>query len=188
MADPVALTSVITSAAIAGGSLWFNYRSSREQRDHEARQGFEGRAWEVKSTALFACIATATRLLDTLDTRSPAQQMRALSLSMDELNQVVAPVETYASGECRSAFSALRSRVLTCGANPDYHKVTETLERDWFKANDSGSSEDTRRVSRQQTEFFDIEYQRLKWQPEELRPLAEALISEARASLRSTGT
>ncbi|HLN76590.1 MAG TPA: hypothetical protein VK204_06055, partial [Nocardioidaceae bacterium] len=67
MADPVALTSVIASAAVALGALVFSYQSGREQRRHEARLDFEGRAWRRKSEGLFDLIATCRSLIDAID-------------------------------------------------------------------------------------------------------------------------
>ena len=111
MVDVIALSSVLVSGAVAGGSLLVTYRNGREQREHETDLAFEERAWEQKSTALFTVISSTRTLLDGLDAGDKYLVASVVSRAMSNLEPAVAGVEAYASAECRDAFSTLR-RVL----------------------------------------------------------------------------
>ena len=56
MADAVALTSVITSGAVALAGILVGAQAARNQRRHEKELAFKERVWETKSDAMFRLI------------------------------------------------------------------------------------------------------------------------------------
>jgi hypothetical protein len=120
VADPVALTSVVSSGLVALGGLFVTYRSGREQRAHEARLAYEERAWEEKSSALFRVIAQTRGLLDVIQSTDEWERQELgvrAGTTLNALDDLVPVVESYASTACRSAFDTFRQ--LLRDAKPD---------------------------------------------------------------------
>lgn len=187
MTDAVALISVASSGAVALGGLFVTYRSGREQRTHEAHQAFEARAWEVKSKGLFSSISAARSLIDTVTSPSKFRRQElglVVPGALDRLNEALPAVESYASSECRSAFQALRSLLLSAKtdllAPMRIADIRQAKERaidavDFAKAADLRDQE--RAVYAKATADLGID-------SDEVRSRAETLIEAARASLK----
>ena len=182
MADAVALTSVVSSALLAAGSLVVTYRNGVKQRDHEAAMAFEGRVWEKKSEALFELISTCRRWLDALD----GEQGWALAAAQTHngLNGLVAAVEAFASADCRREFDSLRR--LLGDARPPLG-----LEGDVFLARNAKERAIDRQDFERAVKLRDFERQILAdadaaftIDADEARAVTARVIEEARASVR----
>ncbi|WP_146825482.1 hypothetical protein [Aeromicrobium flavum] len=109
----MAIASVLSSAAIAGCGLVLNFMNGAKQRDHEARQSYEQRAWEQKSGALFGLIRHANYLDDTVTAASNgdphAWEELAISIpeTHDELLGIRPEIVAFASHQCQVALNEL---------------------------------------------------------------------------------
>lgn len=100
----VATVSVVSSAAVALGTLAVNFIGNERQRKHEADLDFERRAWDRKSEALFSLMEECRFLIDSdIPITDSNRQAYALDLSrsLDRLHGVRAAVDAFASTRCR---------------------------------------------------------------------------------------
>jgi hypothetical protein len=207
MADPVALTSVIASTAIALGALTGSYLTAREQRRHEARLDHEGRAWQRKSEGLFDVIATARSLIDAIDRPGSMETIEALDYERGEyqasvrehigvseigvrvgdvvnrLHELVPVVEVYGTATCREAFDDLRQMLRDSGYDPQAADRLAAVRRGKaaaIEAKDYHSAATARRLER---EVLEGARTRLTIELPEARSKAERLIEVTRESL-----
>ena len=184
----VALVSVVATGAVGLGGLVVTYKSSGDQRRHEARLAHTARVWEQKSQALLDVITIARGLTDTLN--APRESRResfgvGLNDVVERLDELVAPIEAHASSDCREAFESLRS--LLNDANPDMlaaHSI-ELIRRKKEEAIDAGDFEAAvalrdreRATMRQANEAHGLD-------ADDVRTRARQVIETARESLRA---
>lgn len=115
MVDVVALTSVVSSGAVALGGIWVGYRQSRLQRQHELALAYEERVWDEKSACMLQVSKAAIRLADAAwQSILAAQRMPYVAFVVTaaeveaELSAEVARVSSYASEETRVTIEMLR--------------------------------------------------------------------------------
>ncbi len=207
MADPVALTSVIASAAVAVGALVTTYQSGREQRRHEARLDYEGRAWRRKSEGLFDVIATCRSLIDAIDRPGSLEAIEALDLERGEyqattrehvgvseigvrvgdvlnrLHELVPIVEVYGSATCRDAFDDLRQLLRDSGYDPRAADRLAAVRRGKAAAIDAKDYHSAATARRLEREVLEGARTRLTIELPEARAKAERLIEASRESL-----
>ena len=208
MADPVAFTSVIASAAVALGALVLFYEGGREQRRHEARLDFEGRAWRRKSEGLFDVIATCRSLIDAIDRPGSFDAIEALDLERGEyqatvrehigvseigirvgdvvnrLNELVPIVDVYGSGTCRDAFDDLRQLLRDSGYDPRAADRLASIRRGKAAAIDAKDYHSAATARRLEREVLEAARTSLTIEVPEARAKAERLIEAARETLR----
>lgn len=106
----VAAVSVITSGAVAIGSILVTVYNAGRQRQHEADMDFEKRVWDQKSEALFSVMTTSRMLATDGDAITDANRMTyALNLSkrLDDLHAARGVVDAFASTRCAVALTLL---------------------------------------------------------------------------------
>jgi len=115
MVDVVALTSVVSSGAVALGGLWVGYRQSRLQRQHELALAYEERVWSEKSACLLRISESSIRLADAAwqatfaAQRMPYAAFVVTALEVEaQISAEVARVSAYASEETRVTIEMLR--------------------------------------------------------------------------------
>lgn len=207
MADPVALTSVIASATVALGALAGSYQSGREQRRHEARLDYEGRAWRRKSEGLFDVIATSRSLIDSIDRPGSIEAIETLDRERGEyqaavrehigvsevgvrvgdvvnrLNELVPIVEVYASATCREAFDDLRRMLRDSGYDPRAADRLAAVRRGKTAAIDAKDYHSAATARRLEREVLEDARTSLTIELPETRAKAERLIEATRESL-----
>jgi hypothetical protein len=207
MADPVALTSVIASAAVAIGALAVSYQSGREQRRHEARRDFEGRAWRRKSEGLFDLIATCRSLIDAIDRPGSIEAIETLDHERGEyqatvrehigvseigvrvgdvvnrLGELVPVVDVYGSPACREAFDDLRGLLRDSGYDPRAADRLAAIRRGKMAAVDAKDYHSAATARRLEREVLEAARTSLTIELPEARAKAERLIEAARESL-----
>jgi hypothetical protein len=207
MADPVALTSVIASATVALGALAGSYQSAREQRRHEARLDYEGRAWRRKSEGLFDVIATCRSLIDSIDRPGSLETIEALDSERGEyqatvrehigvseigvrvgdvvsrLHELVPIVEVYGSAMCREAFDDLRQMLRDPGYDPQAADRLAAVRRGKAAAIEGKDYHSAATARRLEREVLEGARTRLTIELPQARSKAERLIEAARESL-----
>lgn len=208
MADPVALTSVITSGLVAATAFVTTYRSNQEQRRHEGRTAYDERAWRRKSEGLFDVIATSRSLIDSIDRPGDIDTMETLDLERGEyeaatrehigvsdigvrvgdvvhrLNELVPVVEVYGSSGCREAFGDLRQLLRDSGYDPRAADRLVAIRRGKAAAVDAKDYRSAATARRLEREVLEDARARLTIDLSEARDRAEKLIEESRKSLR----
>ena len=207
MADPLALTSVIASSAVALGALVSSYLSGREQRRHEARLDHEERAWQQKSAGLFDVIATCRSLIDAIDRPGSIDTIETLDLERGEyqatvqehigvseigvrvgdvvgrLHELVPIVEVYGSATCRDAFDELRQMLRDSGYDPRAADKLASVRRGKAAAIDAKDYHSAATARRLEREVLEGARMRLTIELPEARSRAERLIEAVRESL-----
>ena len=211
MADPVALTSVVTSGLVAVTAFVTTYRGNVEQRRHQERLDHQGRSWQRESEGLFDLVTTCRALVDAIERPGSIDAMQALDLERGDyeasarehigvseigvrvgdvvhrLHELVPIVEVYGSPECREAFHDLRQLLLDSGYDPRAADRLDSIRRGKAAAVDAKDYRSAATARRLEREVLDDARNRLTIDLPETRAKAELLIDAARANLRGEG-
>lgn len=106
----IATVSVVSSAAVALGTLAVNFIGSERQRKHESDLDFEKRVWDQKSEALFSVMNISRILATDGDAITDANRRTyAINLSkrLDDLHTARGVVDAFASTRCAVALTLL---------------------------------------------------------------------------------
>jgi hypothetical protein len=118
----VAAISVVSSGLVALGTIAVNFVGGERQRKHESGLDFERRVWDKKSESLFSLIQES-RVLTNYEDPIPEkyQEWHALNLSrvLDALYESQAPVEAFASEDCRRELAGLIEAMRKGGVKGD---------------------------------------------------------------------
>lgn len=183
----IATVSVITSAALAGGTILANFVGGERQRGHEADLDFERRVWERKSEALFSLMEECRFLADSdLPITDNNREGYALDLSksLDRLHNVRSAIDAFASTRTRTELNGLMEAMLAGGVK---HHAGNEAKRYFNLALNTGIDEiKTRRMWR---EYEDKARARAveNFEPDidSIRERAGRLLEAARESVRS---
>lgn len=182
----IATVSVVSSAAVALGTLAVNFIGGERQRKHEADLDFERRVWERKSEALFTVMQQCRRLADSDDpVTEDNRETYALNLSklLDQLAEVRPTIEAFASTRCSNELSGLIEALTTSGVTLHVGARNSRLMRELVKLdiNDnsgwSRNKEQRDEAKAQAVAGFDPELS-------DLQAGARGLIDAARESVR----
>lgn len=181
----IATVSVISSAALAGGTILANFVGGERQRGHEADLDFERRVWERKSEALFSLMQECRFLADSdipLTDENREGYALDLSKSLDRLHEVRSAIDAFASTRTRTELTGLMDTMLAGGAKHRYGNDAGRYFDLWIEA---GTDWDNRKYWREQeaaakaraVEDFDPDM-------DDIRARAERLLEAARESVR----
>ena len=118
----VAGVSVVSSAAVALGSIVVTVYNAERQRSHEADLDFEKRVWDRKSAAIFTLMEECRELSDfpnTADDNRTGQAVR-LSRMLDTLLDARPIVDAFASTRCSRELTALIEGLVAAGVAGGY--------------------------------------------------------------------
>lgn len=135
----IATVSVVSSAAVALGTLAVNFIGSERQRKHESDLDFEKRVWAQKSEALFSLMEECRFLADSdlpiTDTNREGYALD-LSKSLDRLHAVRPAVDAFASTRTRTELNGLMATMLAGGAKHHYGNDAARYFDLWMRADD----------------------------------------------------
>lgn len=182
----IATVSVVSSAAVALGTLIVNFVGGERQRKHESDLDFERRVWDEKSEGLFIAMKVSRNLLDGYEPITDENRgTYALNLSrrLDALVEVRPTIDAFASTECRKALAELIEGLTRGGVKTYFGRRHDSLltammnldvndHSGWQRNKDSRDEAQAKAV-----EFFDpdLEY---------LHDRAYRLLEAARESVR----
>lgn len=208
MADPVALTSVVTTGLVALTGLGVSYRMSRDQRRHQLRAADAERAWQRRSEGLSDLIATCRSLVDVIDRPGSFDAIQELDLERGDyeatvheyvgvsevgarvgdvvrrMHELVPVVEVYASADCRTAFEELRWHLRDSGYDARASDKLAAIRRSKAAAIESKDYRSAATARRLERELLEAARTRLTIDLDKTRALAENLIEAARDSVR----
>lgn len=124
MADAVALTSVITSGAVALAGILVGAQAARNQRRHEKELAFEERVWETKSDAMFRLITAVQDFRRVLRAEDP-HKILAVQMpdTIDNLHAIAPAIEAYCTENCRVTFIAFHTLLSDAQHNLELDKA-----------------------------------------------------------------
>jgi hypothetical protein len=207
MADPAALTSIITSGLVAMTAFVTTYRTSREQRRHEERLAHDGRSWQRKSEGLFDLLASCRALTDAIDRPGSIDTMETLDLErgdfqatalehigvseigvrvgdvLHRFHDLVPIVEVYGTSRCRDAFEDLRRVLRDSNYDPRASDKLVAIRRSKAAAIEAKDYRGAATARRLEREVLEDARTRLTIDLPATRAKAETLIDAARESL-----
>lgn len=208
MADPVALTSVVTSGLVALGGVALAFRTLRDQRRHDERLAYLERSWQSRSTGLFEVVAACRALIDAIDTPGNIDAVEAFDQErgdyqasvrehvgvsvigvrvgevVERLQELVPVVEVYGSAACREALDELRRLLRHSGYDPRASDRLEAVRRGKAAAVDAKDYRSAATARRLEREVLEDARARLSLDLPRARAEAQRLIDAARESLR----
>ncbi|ANH39967.1 hypothetical protein I601_3561 [Nocardioides dokdonensis FR1436] len=186
MPDVVALTSVVSSGLVALGGIGATVWSGRQQRQHEKRLAYEGRAWERKSDALFSVIASARRLLDVLEGDERRRERLGVDVEsiLDDLRESGPIVEAYASEACRAALHDLATLLDAAERDLVAPFQVARIRRQKEEAIDAGDFEEAARLRHRERQVSRAAAEALNLDQQEAASRARRLIAAARDSVQ----
>lgn len=185
MADAVALTSVITSGAVAMGGIVVGALGARSQRRHEKELAFEERVWETKSDAMFRLITVVQDFRRTLRADKPRERLAArLPDTIDDLHAIAPVIEAYCSETCRVAFIALH--MLLSDAPHDWYTAMQikSVREDKEQAIEEGDFEAAAELHRKERDLLAVADEGLDLDLDKAQRLADAALTAARQNLQ----